>query len=69
MADECTDIANKEQFTINIRWVGEDLQEYEDFIALYQVETIDANCLVSAIKDTLLRMELQLYSYMSWPKL
>ena len=60
MADECTGIANKEQFTINIRWVGEDLQDHEDFIGLYQVESIDANCLVFAIKDALLQMELQL---------
>ena len=30
MADECTDVANKEQFTICIRWVGEDMQDHED---------------------------------------
>ena len=60
MADECTDIANKEQFTINIRWVGEDLEDHEDFIGLYQVASIDANTLVSAVKDTLLRIGLQL---------
>ncbi len=58
MADECTDVANKEQFTICIRWVDDDLQDHEDFIGLYEVETIDANCLVHAIKDTLLRMSL-----------
>ena len=28
MADECTDVANKEQFTICIRWVGQDLQDH-----------------------------------------
>ena len=49
MADECTDIANKEQFTINIRWgVSEDL------------ESTDANCLVFVIKEALLWIELQL---------
>ena len=57
MADESTDIANKEQFTINIRWVGEDLQDHEGFIGLYQVESSDANCPVFAIKDALLWME------------
>ena len=30
MADECTDVANKEQLTICIRWVGEDLRDHED---------------------------------------
>ena len=56
MADECTDCLNKEQFTINIRWVDQDLSEHEDFIGLYQVSTIDAESLVSAIRDVLLRM-------------
>ncbi len=60
MADECTDISNKEQFTICIRWVGEDLQDHEDFIGLYGVESIHADCLVHAIKDTLLRMSVKL---------
>ncbi len=60
MADECTDIANKEQFTIVIRWVGEDLQDHESFVGLYQVEGINADCLVSTIKDALLRMNVKL---------
>ncbi len=56
MADECTDCSNKEQFTINIRWIDQHLNEHEDFIGLYQVSTIDAASLVSAIRDVLLRM-------------
>ncbi len=60
MADECTDVANKEQFAICIRWVDETLTDHEDVIGLRQVETIDANCLVDAIKDVLLRMSLKL---------
>ena len=35
LADECTDLSNKEQFTIYIRWVDEDLQGHEEFISLY----------------------------------
>ena len=42
MADECTDIANKEQFTICMRWVDDSLGDHEDFIGLYQVDKIDA---------------------------
>ena len=60
MADECTEIANKEQFTICFRWIDSDLQDHEDFIGLYEVDNIGANCLVHHIKDVLLRMNLTL---------
>ena len=56
MTDECTDCSNKDQFTINIRWVDNHLNNHEDFIGLYQVSTIDAGSLVTAIKDVLIRM-------------
>ena len=59
MADECTD-SNKEQFTVCIHWEDEELKEHEDFIVLYQVDTIDADCLLSAIRDVLLQMNLKL---------
>lgn len=58
MADECTDASNKEQFTICMRWVDEELQDHEDFIGLYQVDSIDSNALTDAIKDVLIRMNL-----------
>ena len=54
MADECRDVSYKEQFTVCIRWVDETLTDHEDVIGLRHVETIDANCLVDAIKDVLL---------------
>ena len=60
MADECTDTANKEQFTIVIRWVSNDLQDHEDFIGLYEVENITADSLVHTIKDVLLWMKVKL---------
>ena len=53
MADECNDVANKEQFSICIRWVSDNLQDHEDFIGLYEVGSTDADCLVHAIRDTL----------------
>ena len=43
MAHECTDIVNKEQFTICLRWVGKCLEDHEDFIGLYQVDSITAD--------------------------
>ena len=60
MADECTDISNKEQFTICVRWVDDSLVDHEDFIALYQVNDIGASTLTDTIKDTLLCMGLSL---------
>ena len=58
MADECTDVANKEQFTIYIRWINQNLEDHEYFIGLYEVEDITSDNIVHAIKDTLLRMNL-----------
>ena len=63
MADECTDVANKEQFTICIRWVGQDLQDHEDFIGLYEVSSINADCLTEAIKDTLLQIGVKISDF------
>ena len=55
MADECTDVSNKEQFTICIRCVDDDLNDHEYFIGLYEVSNITSDTLVHAIKDTLIR--------------
>ncbi len=60
MTDECTDISNKDQFTVCIRWVGDDLVDHKDFIGLYQIDSIKAECLTHAIKDILLRMNINL---------
>ena len=58
MADECTDVSNKEQFVISIRWVDNTLTAHEDVIGLYNVGTINACSLFSTIEDVLLRMNL-----------
>ena len=60
MADECTDIANKEQIKICIRWVDSNLQDHEDYIGLYEVDNISADCLVFHIKDVLLHMNISI---------
>ena len=60
MGDECTDISNKEQFALCFQWVDDDICVHEDFFGLYQVLDITANTLVSAIKDTLIRINLSL---------
>jgi len=60
MADECTDVANNEQFVICIHWVDNTLTDNEDVIGLYNVSTIDSNTLVATIQDVLLCMNLKL---------
>lgn len=57
MCDECTDISNKEQLTICIRWVNEN---HENFIGLYQVNDITAETLTNSIKDALLQVQMDL---------
>ena len=57
MMDETTDVSNKEQLTIVLRWVTEDFEVNE---GMYHVPTIDAETLTKAAKDTLCRMNLPL---------
>ena len=61
MIDETTDITNREQVTLVIRWVTEDLQVHEEFIGLYTVHSIDAATLTSVIKDVFIRMNLSIH--------
>ena len=58
LADECTDVANKVQLCI--RWVDDLLIDHEDVIKFYHVGTNNADCLVTAIQDVLLRMNLKI---------
>ena len=56
-------ISNKEQFTVNIRWVDERLKEHESFIGLCKVDAINADSLVFAIRDVLLRMNVNITNF------
>ncbi|XP_062517927.1 zinc finger MYM-type protein 1-like [Corticium candelabrum] len=60
MADETTDASNREQFTVIIRRVLEDLQMDEEFIGLYQTSTTDAATLAALIKDVFLRLNVSM---------
>ena len=40
MIDETTDESNKEQVVIRFRWVDDELDVHEDFIGLYETESI-----------------------------
>ena len=37
ICDEFTDISNKEQLNICIRWVDKELEAHEDFLGVYNV--------------------------------
>ena len=58
--NEYTDISNKEQLTIRIRWVDKELEAHEDFLRFYNIPDIGAETIVTAIKDVLLKLELSL---------
>ncbi len=58
MIDETTDITNHEQVAVVIRRITENLEVFEEFIGLYQVDSIRAEYLTTVIKDSLLRLNL-----------
>ena len=60
ICDEYTDISNKEQLTLCLRWVDEILNIHEDFLGFYKLENIKSDTIVSAIRDVLLRTQISL---------
>ncbi len=58
MADETTDVSNKEQLTLVIRWVDENFEVHEEFLGLYNLLSTTADSIVASIKDALLRFEI-----------
>ena len=61
MADESRDISNKEQMVFIIRWLSEDdFEVHEDFIGMYHLSQTDSETIAKAIKDILIRCNLDL---------
>lgn len=60
LGDEYTDISNKEQLSICLRWVTENLDVNEDFLGFYEIQNIKSDTIVTAIKDSLVRFNLSL---------
>ena len=60
MADETTDCSNKEQLVLVLRWIDTALTAHEEFMGLYCVPQTDANTIVTVIKDSLIRFDLNL---------
>ena len=62
MADETTDVSNKEQIVIFFRYVNNnDFSVEEEFLGLYCVPSIESDTLASILKDTLSRLNLKLF--------
>ena len=60
IADEYTDIGNKEQLTICLRWIDDQLEVHEDFLGFYNIPNIQSTMIVQVIKDALIRLQLLL---------
>ena len=58
ICDEYTDISNKEQLTLCLRWVDEIFNIHEDFLGFYELENIKSDIIVSAIRGVLLRTQI-----------
>ena len=59
-ADEGTDVSNKEQLSFCLRSVDENVNAFEDFIGIYQLENIKSDTTVHMIKNILIRMNVSL---------
>ena len=60
MVDETTDISNKEQLTLVVRWVDENFDVFEEFLGMYGLQATTADSIVSAITDALLRFQISI---------
>ncbi|XP_011404915.1 PREDICTED: zinc finger MYM-type protein 1-like [Amphimedon queenslandica] len=60
MINETTDISNKEQVVVVMRWASGSLDVLEDFIGLCTVDDTKALTLFDVVKDTLVRCNISL---------
>ena len=58
MVDEATDLSNKEQLTIFVRWISNDFIGSEEVVGLYIVSSTDAQSIVDVIKDAFLQFQI-----------
>ena len=56
IADGTTDITRKEQFSVCIRYTGEDLTPREEFLGLYECPDATSETLANAVLDVTQRM-------------
>ena len=56
IADESSDVSNKEQLAVCFRWVDKDYTVHEDPVELIQLPKTDATTITGALKDCLIRL-------------
>ena len=58
IADESTDISNKEQLTCVLRWMStSDLSVHEDFLGMYEPKKTDAEAITTSLNDYFAEMQ------------
>ena len=60
ICDEYTDVSNKEQLAICLRWVDDYFESPEDFFGFYELKDIKSDTIVAATRDVLLRTQISL---------
>ena len=58
MLDETTDASNKEQLTVVMRWIDENFDVFEEFLGMYNLQSTNAESIVRAITDALIRFQI-----------
>ena len=58
LCDEYTDVSNKEQLTLCVRWIDKELEAHEDFLGFVNIPNIRADTIEAVIKDVFIRLGL-----------
>ena len=58
IADEYTDISNKEQLKLCFQWTNDSVEINEDFLDYYNIPNVNSDTTDSVIKDTFARLQL-----------
>ena len=61
ICDEYTDVSNKQQLSMCVKWIDDSLNSHEDFLGLSELPNIASDTNVSAIKDSLTRFNLPMF--------
>ncbi len=61
MIDETTDVSNKEQVVIFLRWIDKKFEANEEFIGLHQVDSTTSAVLFAIVRDVLTRLNLSIH--------
>ena len=60
MVNEVTNCSSHEQFAVCFGWVGKHYESHEYFVAIYKVDNINSDILVSAMQDLLIKLNIPL---------